>query len=230
MTGTGYQGKTTNRPDEWIGAISQEERESQWGPIPGETSEYDPETQTATVHPLYKPKHNGVAIDMPKLLKVPIRFTRTGSSGITHPIPDGTRVMLVPQMRSSENYHSDDDGEASDSRSFNLSDMEAHLAGGDSLTSPMPNVDPDNVHIRFNEDGTSGIRGSPDGKVAIEGSHGNIYDLVSDAVDLTARVAELLGTEPSLAHTLEYATIGEQLREIADNLAAMKLSMSGIEP
>lgn len=225
MSGTGYIGKHTNRNGEVVGAQTQEERESQWGPIPGEVvaGSYDAATQTATIKPLYRPRHAGKAVDMPELLKVPIRFPRTGSTAITHPIPDGTRVMLIPQMRSMENYHTDGDGEASDTRSFALSDMEAHLTGGDSLNNPLPNVDPANLHIRADPEGLFGIRLSPEGKVSIEGSDGNVYELVADAADLAATGFEKLGME-ALVFAPDYATIGVALRDIATKLAAMKLT------
>ncbi len=53
--------------------------------------------------------------------------------------------------------------------------MEAHLAGGESLKDPIQNFDPNNHHIRFNEDGTFGFKGSPDGKFELKGAQGNVY-------------------------------------------------------
>lgn len=228
--GTGYNGKTTNDAGNVVAVKAAAERESQWGPIDGEVVSYDAETQTAEIRPLYKPIHNGKAIDMPNLLEVPVNWPRSGSSAITQPLPAGSRVRLTPQMRSSENYHVNDNGEPSDTRSFALSDMEASPIGGDSLTSPLQNVDPDNLHIRADETGTFGIKMSPSGKVEITGSHGNVYDLVAQATDLAAQVTQLLATEPALVHTVEYGSIGEQLREIADLLGNMKLSANGSEP
>lgn len=223
MSGGGYLGKTNNLAVEQVGSQTLAEREAMWGEIDGEVKSFDPTTQTATIQPLYKPLHNGKPIDMPQLLKVPVRFPRSGPTAITHPVPPGTRVRLRPSMRSSENYHTEDDGSPSDTRSFNLSDMEAHIAGGESLLDPIENFDPDNLHIRASGGGNYGIRLNPDGRVSIEGTEGNIYNLHHEAVELCAEGFTLLGTEPALVHVAEYASIGAQLQVIADKLAAMKL-------
>lgn len=224
MSGTGLIGKTTNRQGMVTAAHAQAERESMWGPIDGEIVDYDAAKGTATIKPLYKPLVNGKPVSMPNLLEVPMRFPSAGAGGaMTFPVAAGTKVRLTPGMRNSENYHADGDGAPFDTRSFSLNDMEASLIGGESLKDPMPNVDPNNVHVRFDANGDYGIRGSADGKIAIEGSEGNIYDLVAEAADLAASGFELLGTEATLDHMAEYATIGDQLRTIANKLAAMSL-------
>lgn len=220
--GAGYNGKTTNDGGTVIAVKAAAERESQWGPIDGEIVSYDAAAQTAEIKPLYKPMHNGKSIDMPNLVDVPINFPRSGSGAITFPMPGGSRVRLTPQMRSSENYHASDDGTPSDTRSFALSDMEASPIGGDSLTNPLQNVDPDNVHMRFNDAGTYGIKGSPSGKIQIIGSHGNAYDLIQQAIDLAKHGFELLSDE-SLIHAIEYANIANQIGVISDLLDNMKL-------
>lgn len=160
---TGYLGKQTNWPDDVEGRRALEERNSQWGEIPGEIVAFDHTKQTATVQPLFKPKFNGVPVVMPQLLEVPVRFERAGGGALTFKIKPGDRVTLRPQMRSSENYHVDDDGSASDARSFNLSDMEAHIAGGESLKDPIQNFETDGTHLRTEPTGEFGLRGSEEG-------------------------------------------------------------------
>jgi hypothetical protein len=64
--------------------------------------------------------------------------------------------------------------------------MEAHLDGGESLQNPIKNFDSENSHIRFDEDGKFGIKGSSSGKVKIEGSEGNIYALIAEFMELVA--------------------------------------------
>lgn len=216
----GYLGKTTNDPRDVTDRQAQAEREAQWGPIPGQVVSYDAATQTGTIQPLYRPIHNGKPVDMPVLLEVPIDQPRTGNAGITFPIPPGTRVMLAPMMRSMDNYDVDDDGSPSDARSFSLSDMRATIVGGDSLKSPLENVDPDNMHIRFSTDGSFGIKGSPDGKVAIYGSEGNIYDLLAQVVELLgAETTTVSGGSSSgiwpLTHQAQFAAIAAKLRAMA---------------
>lgn len=183
---TGYLGKTTNWSRDVTGAQAQAEREEMWGPIPGEVVDYDAASGTITAKPLYKPIHNGEPVDMPDLYEVPVEFARSGKAAMTFPIPKGTKVMLTPSMRSRELYDAEGKGEASDRRTFHLSDMRATIVGGDSLTDPLKDVDPDNTHLRFSPDGKFGVRGSPDGKFKIEGAEGNLYDIIATFMELVA--------------------------------------------
>lgn len=218
----GYLGKRTNQQRDITGQQAQSEREAMWGAIPGEIVAYDPASQTATVQPLYKPIHNGRAVSMPQLFEVPVDLPRTGSAGITFPIPAGTRVMLSPMMRSMDNYDADDDGAPFDGRSFHLSDMRATISGGDSVSSPLQNVDPDNVHVRFDADGQFGLKGSKEGKLDIVGSEGSIFDMLIRHVELTSEGFKKLGTE-GLNHSPRYDQIGDELASIASKLRGMQI-------
>lgn len=219
---TGYIGKTTNLGRDVMGRQALSEREAIWGPIPGEVVSYDAAAGTATIKPLYRPRFNGEPVDMPELLEVPVDLPRTANAGLTFPIPAGTKVMLAPAMRSMENYDDQDDGAPSDGRSFNLSDMRASIAGGNSLTDPLPNADPDNTHLRFDPEGKFGIRGSPDGKIKIEGAEGNVYDLIATALELIAgdQLQINYGSSQGSGHALQNAAA---LTEIAGKLRAMAL-------
>ena len=218
---TGYLGKTTNRQHEVVGAQAQSEREDILGPMPGKVVAYHPERGTVDVQPLFKRrKWDGSLLEYPVLLDVPIDFPRSGNSAITHPVPVGTRVILTPMMRSSENYETEDEGSPSDARSFNLSDMRASLTG-DSLKNPLPNVDPDNTHIRFDAEGQYGIRGSPDGKFKIEGSEGNIYEMLARLAEMFADHQTVV-TSGSSAGSYQHDLRGEAL-DIAAKLRAMAL-------
>jgi len=221
---TGYLGKTTNGFGYTVGGAAQDEREDMLGPMPGEVVAHHPERGTVDVQPLFKKWEPSARknLDYPVLLEVPLDMPRSGNSAITHPEPVGTRVMLTPMMRSGENYEAEDDGSPSDRRSFHLSDMRASLAGGDSLSSPLPNVDPDNTHIRFDPEGNYGMRGSPDGKIKIEGSEGNIYDLLATVVELLAADTLVIkhGSSAGSGHALQFQA---QYAEIAGKLRAMAL-------
>lgn len=223
MTSHGYLGKTTNWYEDDVGKMAQATADEMWGPIPGEIVSYDAATQTATVKPLYKPRHNGEPVDMPELYEVPVEQPRTGNMAITMPIPAGTKVMLNPSMRSRENYDEDDDGSPSDGRTFHLADMRATISGGDSLKNPLQNVDGDNAHIRFNADGSYGIKGSPDGKFEITGAQGNVYALIGDAVEECQKGFDKLKDEPALIHTGTYASAAATLETILGKLRGMQL-------
>lgn len=220
---SGYLGKKTNRLEDYVRQLVQEGIDGQWGPIDGEVVSYDSTKGTGTIKPLYKPVHDGKPVQIADLLEVPIEFPRTGNSAITSPVPAGTRVRLTPMMRSAENYDTEDDGEPSDARAFHLADVRATITGGESLTEPLANVDPENTHVRFNADGTYGLRGSPDGKIMIEGNQGNIYELINDAVEQTKEGFGWLKLEPALIYTGQYAAIEAQLETILGKLRAMQL-------
>ncbi len=219
---TGYLGKQTNWDEDVVGNKILAAQWSQWGEIPGKIVDFDPKTQTATIKPLYKPVFNGKAIDMPELLEVPVRFTRAGGGAVTFPVREGDRVTLRPQMRSTENYHTDDDGVASDRRLFNLSDMEAFLDGGESLSDPIRNFDDKNAHVRFDPEGRHGIRGSEDGKIAIEGKEGNIYTMIAEFMELVAsdKLQINYGSSAGSGHALENAAA---LIAIAQKIRAMAI-------
>lgn len=228
----GHIGKTTNWERDVIGSQTTAERESQWGPLDGVVTSYDAAKNTVNVKPTYKPTHDGQLVDMPELVEVPINWARTGSGALTFPIPNGTRVRLTPQMRSSENYHVDGSGEPSDKRSFALSDMEASIVGGDSLTDPLSNVDTENTHLRFSPDGTFGMKGNEQGevriradKIAFQSTNEDAFVLVQSAIDLCSQGFTLLGTE-SLDHAPEYASIGSALAVIAGKLETMSLTLN----
>jgi hypothetical protein len=216
----GYTGKVTNSAEDAVGQMAQGERETTWGAIPGEIVSYDAAKGTATVRPLYKPKVNGQTLTMPDLHEVPVDQPRSGNSGLTFPIPAGTKVMLAPQMRALDEYEEGNEGDPYDARSFHVSNMRASLSGGDSLSDPLPNADADNTHLRFNPEGTYGLKGSPDGKFKLEGAQGDAYDLIATALELIA--ADTLqinyGSSAGNGHALENAAA---LTVIAGKLRAM---------
>ena len=145
----GYLGKATNWAPDVHGAQDQAEREDQWGEMPGQVVSFDPAKQTISVQPLYKKRLNGVPTDLPVLLDVPVRFPRAGGFIITHPIKVGDKVTLRPQVRNTEVYHAEDGAfAAADARSFSLSDMEAYLDGGESLSDPIQGFNSANMEIR----------------------------------------------------------------------------------
>lgn len=223
MSSMGYTGKTTNSQPDNVGNHAQRAVEEQWGPIPGEVVSYDASKGTATIKPLYKPLFNGEPQDMPNLLEVPMELSRTGTSGLTMPIPPGTKVMLNPSMRSRESYDDANDGQPSDARSFHLADMRATITGGDSLTDPMQNVDADNVHLRPDAAGNFGLKASPDGKASLTGSQGEFLDLLTQVVEKLAADTLVIkyGSSAGSGHALQFQS---DYAEIAGKLRAMVLS------
>lgn len=218
----GYRGKVaTNSRREVVAAQAQAERETQWGEITGRVVSFDPATQTASIQPDYKPRHNGEPVDMPQLDEVPVRFTRAGGFVITSPVKAGDKVTLRPQMRSSEEFHTGGDyTPVGDTRSFSLSDMEAFLEGGEALTDPIPNFNSSNMEIRT-ASGDFKIEMSEDGKFRIVGAEGNWFDLLTQVVELLAadtlqiNYGSSAGTGHALEKRAQYAEIAGKLRSMA---------------
>lgn len=217
---TGYLGKKTNRAETVIGAMIQAERDDMWGEMPGKVVGFDAANQTISVQPLYKKRLNGVPTDLPVLEAVPVRFPRAGGFVITSPIKVGDRVTLRPQMRSSEGYETDGDGyAASDSRSFNLSDYEAYLEGGESLSAPIPNFNAQNMEIR-SADGQFAIEMSEDGKFRMRGAAGNWFQLLAQALrligsdELQIMYGSSAGTGHALANRAEILAIADAFDEM----------------
>lgn len=219
----GYAGKTSNHPRDVIGGQARGETESQWGEMTGTIVAFDAAKQTATIQPDYQKRLNGKPTKLPELQEVPVRFPRAGNGAMTFPVAKGDKVVLRPQMRNSEAFHTGDDYVAPDARTNSLSDMEAFLDGGEPLTSPIANFDGANVHVRFNEEGTHGIRGSEDGKIAIEGSEGNIYDLLATAIELIASDGLNILSGSSAGNGIHELQHKAELTEIAAKLRAMAL-------
>ena len=217
----GYRGKTTNAGREVVAAQAQAERETQWGEITGTVVSFDPATQTASIQPDYKPRHNGEPVDMPQLDEVPVRFTRAGGFVITSPVRAGDKVTLRPQMRSSEEFHTGGDyTPMGDSRSFSLSDMEAFLDGGEALTDPIPGFNSNNMEIRT-ADGSFKIEMSEDGKFKIQGAEGNVYELLARLAEIVAE-HETNVTKGSSTGTYSH-TLAAEAAEIAGKLRGMQV-------
>lgn len=209
-TSTGYSGKTNTRESEIVAQQATTEREAQFGEMPGEIVEFDPITQKAMVKPLYRPRHvdsngNMSAIDLPILEEVPVRFDRCFSGGMTYPLAPGDRVLLRPIMRNTERFHTEDNFEANDTRSFSLSDMEAYMDGGEPVeVNPIPDFDDLNAHWRFNDEGEFGFRANKVGQVSIEMTGGELLQILINV--LTG-----LAGENTLTNRPIYAAAAAQL-------------------
>lgn len=218
----GYIGKTDNDPIDAVGQVAQGERETTWGAIPGVTSgEWN--GRTVNVQPKYKPVVNGQQIEMPELYEVVIDQPMTANGGMTFPIPVGTPVMLTPQMRALDDFEEGGDATPYDARSFHVSTMRASLSGGEALADDIPNIDLENFHLRFNAEGTFGIKGSPDGKFKIEGAQGDVYDLLATAIELIAADGLFIKTGSSAGLGIHELENKAALTEIAGKLRAMAL-------
>ena len=220
MSSRGYIGKVAHVTREATAVQSDAAVETKWGEIPGEILSYDAATQTASIRPLYKIPFAGAEIQPPDLDEVPVRFSRAGFGGLTFPIQIGDKVTLRPQMRSTDRWHTEGQYLHDDDARYNaLSDMEAHMAGGEPLTEPMQSVDAGNTHLRFSEDGNYGIRGNNSGEIrqtanrfALEGNSGELVDLMAQLCEKLAADIDTGGDTMGFAG--DYGTIGTKLRSM----------------
>jgi hypothetical protein len=219
----GYLGGSTNWLDDTIERKIQDERESMAGEMHAKVVSFNPQTQTATLKPLFKPRFNGKVVELPDFPEVPVRFPRAGGGSITFKVREGDFVTMRPMMRSTQNYHAKEDGSASDARSFSFSDYEAFIDGGESLKNPIKNYDPENMHIRADDEGQYGVRLSADGKVKIEGNQGDIYALLAQAIRLIAEDGLHVKTGSSAGLGIHAMQNRSALMAIADKLEAMQL-------
>jgi hypothetical protein len=166
------------RLPEAVAQAAQAESQSVYTSLPGRIVSFDPATQTATVKPLYKAKFNGVATEMPELLDVPVMVPRAGGAILTFPIKPGDGVMLQFMSRNADLWFGDGgEQEAFSARINDLSDAVA-IPGLEPGPRVIPNYNADSFELR-NEDGTTKIEITPDGKIAFESAGEeliNIFD------------------------------------------------------
>ena len=216
---SGYAGRYTNTVPDVVGAFTASERADMEGPMPGRIVAVSADGKTATVQPtVTKRTYDGRPLPYPELPDVPLDRGLASAGGVTVPLKAGDAVTLTPMGRSTEAFHSGEDGGLG--RSFDLSDMVATPSSG-SLTGDLPNYDPDNLHIRFGRDGLYGIKGSPDGKMRIDGAEGNVFALLADLAELIGQAkADVQGGSSAGQHDL---TINDAAAAIAAKLRAMSL-------
>jgi hypothetical protein len=100
--------------------------------VPGTIVSYDPATNRAIVRPsLPRKLANGVELDAPNIVEVPMVFPTSGVSGkqaaITLPVAPGDGVLLSFQQRSIEGWLGGKNTAPDDPRQFDLSDCVATL-------------------------------------------------------------------------------------------------------
>lgn len=224
----GYIGKTTNSPVTTRATTARTTVEESMGEIPGEIMEFDPATQTAKIQPLFQLVINGTQLRMPPLEQVPVRFHTGGNGALTYPVKVGDKVTLRPQMRSTDLYHTDASEVPNDARYCDISDMEAHLDGGESVKEPIQSFDASRVHLRFAQGGEYGIRGNAQGEVTIEitkwavnGAAGNFVDILTQVVEklamdgLNVKYGSSAGVGThELQFKSDYAALAAQLRSM----------------
>ena len=217
---SGHVGRYTNTVPDLVGAFTDGERADMEGPIPGRIVAFSADGKSATVRPtVSKRTWDDQPLPYPDLPDVPVSYPLSANGGMVVPLRVGDDVELTPMGRSTEAFHSGEEGGLG--RSFDLSDMVARPSSG-SLTNALENFDPENAHMRFGRDGRFGIKGSPDGKVRIDGAEGDAYAILAAAVRLLAGAQTIVSggsSAGSYDHDQKAAVLA-----LADKLDAMSLA------
>lgn len=132
--------------------------------IPGTITQFNAETQLATIQPAIKTLLiNSEEIDMPMLSNVPICFIRGGGFSFTQPVQSGDECLIIFCEKSIDRWKKDGAGFiANDSRKHSLSDAVACVFAS-STPNAIPNFhtggleikkDDDSVSIKLDDDGT----------------------------------------------------------------------------
>lgn len=213
---SGQQGKATRRSrTAGVGVAAQSERADAFHKLPGQIVSFDPATQTATVKIMHKPIVNGEPIDPPELLEVPVVQPRGGGFSMTAPLGAGDWVELSFDDVDTSGFRDSGEQSAAGSKRLNsLSDAVA-VPGRSPATVALGNYDASNLFVGT-EDGNSGLRVTPDGKVELAGP-GGTQDLVTILHELLTILSSETTIPPlPLAHQGDYAAL-------AARLASMKL-------
>lgn len=173
----GLPGKATRRgATEGVGRATESERRDTHTNLPARIVEFDHKTQLATLRLMFKPTINGIAIDPPLLKKVPIRQPRGGGFSWTVPIKPGNTVNVTFDGVDTSAYQTT--GLQMPGMTKRLNSLSDATASPGRVSDPeaLVNMDADNMHLGT-DDGKSGVRVSPAGKLALEGP-GGIEDMV----------------------------------------------------
>lgn len=220
----GLNGKASRRGIEGVSKATEAERRDTHTSLPGEIVDFDPATQTATVKIMYKPTVNGQAVEPPLLKKVPVSQPRAGGFSMTAPLKPGDPLNISFDGADTSDYYETGQQSAGGTKRMNsLSDATA-TPGRAPGSKALANMDPENMHIGT-EDGKSGVRVTPGGKLALEGPGGaeDVMVILSELLDLLTndKLDVKIGSSKGKVHALENKT---QYAALKARLDSMKLN------
>lgn len=107
----------------------------------GEVISFDAPTQRAKIKIMRKPRFNGIEVDAPDLVDVPVHQLRGGGFAITYPLQPGDKVLLTFDDKDNKLYLDSGAVSVSDTDRLNsLSDAVAH-PGSYPVTNPVTGYD-----------------------------------------------------------------------------------------
>lgn len=192
-----------------------------WTNLPVKVVSISGDGKTATLQPLYKPRHNGEAVSMPQLVDVPIEWPRGGGMVMRFPIKSGDKGMVAFMSRSMDDfYETGDETAAPSARMHSLSDG-VFRPGLSDKSAPVGEYDNTAFELG-SEDGQFKFKMNEAGQFKMEGAQGDIIDLLQELCQKLSSDTLVIkyGSSAGSGHELQFKA---DYAAIAAKIAAMKM-------
>jgi hypothetical protein len=146
---------------------------------PGTIESFNPERQTASVRINHKAKWNGLTVDYPLLVDVPVFVHSGGTASLTMPVKPGDTCLILFSDRDIDAWFSTGatDAVPPSQRIHSIADGFA-LVGFRSAANPVAGYHPDDAELRNN-----GAVVAVNQLVSIRTENENLGELLSDLID-----------------------------------------------
>lgn len=189
----GLYGRANRRVGEDVyGQIAQSERMDIATALPARVKTIDYKKQQVSLQVLHKPTINGQTVDFPDLLEVPIDQPRGGGFAMSLPIKEGDYGMVHFGGRDQDNFQESGDAKEANMARFNSFSDGRFVPGANPDTKAMPNYDGDNAFFGT-DDHKNGMRVTPQGTVAIEGSGESAFQIIEDLMTILETSSDIEG-------------------------------------
>ncbi len=170
--------------------------------------------QTVDVKPLVRKIYrDGVVLETPMILDVPVVFPSAGGGILSFPIQKGDTVLLVFCMRSLDEWLNGTGEEVTPRtlRQFNITDAIA-IPGLYNKANSM-DINPNDVELKFK---TAKLKFQADDKIALGANGVEILDLISSLLQalIDARTPTAIGMQPLINAIPTFTTLKGQIDSI----------------
>lgn len=230
----GLRGKPLRgRTAEVYGQAALSERADTYTRLPARIVSFDPSDQTAEIEVMHVPIVNGRELPIPNLKKVPVAISRAGGFAITYPMKVGDEGWVEFAARNTDEwYTSGEKTKAASSRMHDLSDGMFVPGGMVSKPSALSGYSTEATEIRT-ADGQYKLQMTEGGQIALIGSQGELYSLMTELAasvrtlaEAVAAIATKLDAEPALVGT--YAAEGVIAEDVATAVEDIRGKMDGM--
>lgn len=231
---TGLRGKPVRgHRAEVYGQAALSERADIHTMLPAKVVSFDPSDQTAEIQVMHVPIVQGKELPIPNLKKVPVAISRAGGFAVTYPIKVGDEGWIRVAGRNLDEWNENgEQTKAANSRMHDLSDSIFEPGGMVSKPSRLGGYNSDAAEIRT-ADGQYKIAMTESGNIAIVGSQGELYSLMTDdaaqlkaLAQTVAAIATKLEAEATLTGT--YSTDATAATDVATASEETRGKMNGM--